>query len=568
MTDDETHNNSNSPSQPLLSNKPTPYSIDDPPLLSSSSPHDEIIESDENQYPIITFNYDSRTYQDLPFSILFFLFLLCTFGFGIFSIFHRNPNSSSSDLSSFTYNFNTSSCVKIKSSPPFASNFLTTVLEDFKFGDQISLVGLGFGSSSSSHVLKDLILTLIVTLVLSGPFALGLLWLLRHYTKQIIYSSIPFFVLIPIFFNVYWFVACTIKSKCRDAFPLVYRILALLFVFLIIGVIVWIIVVNWHRIELTVRIVGVASDALARNLGLFAVLPCLTIGLVIYYVPIVVFLVFSSKNGKILPHVDSEGSYTCVWKQDRWVPAYYALAILTMLWSAAAMVEAQVFLISGTIAQWYFSKEDSMPMRSIRFSLRNAFGPSFGTVCFSGLLIAAVRIVRAAVDSARREDALPGIVNLALRCCVNGLLSAVDFLNKFTINFAAITGEAYCSSAKMTYELLKRNLLSAVFVETVSTRILAGTIFVLSAIYAIVVCAILKGVSDLEVEVYFVAVAAGLLLIVVLGFFVHVLDNVIETVYVCFAIDRDKGEVFKQEVHDVYVHLPISRNHTRTPLIV
>lgn len=95
--------------------------------------------------------------------------------------------------------------------------------------------------------------------------------------------------------------------------------------------------------------------------------------------------------------------------------------------------------------------------------------------------------MRAAVDSARREDALPGIVNLALRCCVNALLSAVDFLNKFTINFAAITGEAYCSSAKMTYELLKRNLLSAVFVETVSTRILAGTIFVLSAIYAIMV---------------------------------------------------------------------------------
>ncbi|KAI3981594.1 hypothetical protein MKX01_007514 [Papaver californicum] len=566
MADDETNNNSNSASQPLLS-KP-PYSRDEPLLLSSASPHSEIIESDENQYPIITFNYDSRTYQDLPFSILFLLFLLSTFAFGIFSIFHRNPNSSSYDLSSFTYNFNTSSCVKIKSSPPSTSSFLVTVLlEDFKF-NQISVMGLGFGSLSSSHVLKDLILTLIITLVLSGPFALGLLWLLRHYTKQIIYSSIPFFVVIPIFFNVYWFVVCTVESKCRDAFPLLYRILALLFVFLIIGVIVWIIVVNWHRIELTVRIVGVASDALARNLGLFAVLPCLTIGLVLYYVPIVVFLVFSSKNGKILPRVDNEGSYTCVWKQDSWVPAYYALAILTMLWSATVMVEAQIFLISGTIAQWYFSKEESMPMRSIRFSLRNAFGPSFGTVCFSGLLIAVVRIVRASVDSARREDALPGIVNLVLRTCVNALLSAVDFLNKFTINFAAITGEAYCSSAKMTYELLKRNLLSAVFVETVSTRILAGTILVLSAIYAIMVCAILKAVSDLEVEVYFVAVAAGLLLIVVLGFFVHVLDNVIETVYVCFAIDRDKGGVLKQEVHDVYVHLPLSRNHTRTPLIV
>lgn len=116
---------------------------------------------------------------------------------------------------------------------------------------------------------------------------------------------------------------------------------------------------------------------------------------------------------------------------------------------------------------------------------RNAFGPSSGTVCFSGLLIAVVRVVRSIVDNANQEDS--GIVNLILRFCANTLLSAVEFVNKFTINFAAITGEAYCTSAKMTYELLKRNLLSPVFVETVSTRLLAGIIFVLSTIYAILV---------------------------------------------------------------------------------
>lgn len=117
---------------------------------------------------------------------------------------------------------------------------------------------------------------------------------------------------------------------------------------------------------------------------------------------------------------------------------------------------------------------------------RNAFGPSLGTICLSGLLIGVVRVVRAVVDTARQED-VPGIVNLILRCCVNVFLSAIDFLNKFTINFVAITGETYCTSARMTYELLKRNLLSVVFVETISTRLLAGIVFVLSALYAIVV---------------------------------------------------------------------------------
>jgi hypothetical protein len=118
---------------------------------------------------------------------------------------------------------------------------------------------------------------------------------------------------------------------------------------------------------------------------------------------------------------------------------------------------------------------------------RNAFGPSSGTICLSGLLIFVVRLVRSVVDNARQEGA-PGLVNIVLRCCVNALLTAVDFLNKFTINFAAITGEAYCTSARMTYELLRRNLLSAVFVETISSRLLVGIVFVLSAIYTIVVC--------------------------------------------------------------------------------
>ncbi|XP_022748169.1 CTL-like protein DDB_G0288717 [Durio zibethinus] len=522
------------PTEPLLFKPSTSSTYPSPPTEEPAQP-------DPGQFLQISFSYGPRPFKDLPFLILFLLLVLCTFAFGIFSIFHRNANYS--NVSSFSYYSNSTSCVQDTS---FLSN------SNWVFGSSLFL-------SSRSSLWTNLIWTLVITLILSVPICFLLLFFLKHYTKQIVYVSLPFFIIMPVFFDVYWFVACTLSSSCSDSFPLVYRILVLVFVLLIVGIIVWIIVVNWHRIELTVMIIGVASDALSRNLGLFLAIPLLTVGLVVYYAPIVVFLVFARFNGKIVAK-ESNGEYTCVWKQDSWVPAYYTLAILTMLWSLTTMVEAQVYVISGTIAQWYFSKDEKKPKRSIRSSLRNAFGPSSGTVCLSGLLICAVRLVRAAVESASQEDA-PGIVNLVLRCCVSALLSTIDFVNKFTINLAAITGEAYCTSARMTYELLKRNLLSAVFVETVSTRLLGGVIFVLSAVYAIVVCAILKGVSDLGVKEYIVAAIAWVLLLIVLGFFVHVLDNVIDTVYVCYAIDRDRGEVYKQEVHEVYVHLPTSRNN-------
>lgn len=539
------------PSKPLLSSY-----IDEFNQLHHSPPPSESDPSSSSHYPTnITYNYQSpRPIKDIAFLILFLIFVIATFGFGIFASINKNPNSSS--VSAFTYDISSDSCVKRRS------------ISDI--GDRDLFLNLL--RSDSGDILKNLIITLVITLILSVPISLFVLFSLKHYAKQLVYISLPFFVIVPISIDIYWFVICTINPTCSQNFPLPYRILVLVFVLLVIGLIVWIIVVNWSRIELTVNIIKVSSAALSNNLGLFLVLPALILGLLVYYVPIVVFLVFASQNGEIIPR-ENQGKVFCVWKQDSWVPAYFALAILTMLWSATAMVEAQVYVISGTIAQWYFSKDDSKVRKTIRSSLRNAFGPSFGTICFSGLLIAIVRIVRAAVDSVASEDA-GGIVNLILRCCVNALLSAFEFLNKFTINFSAITGESYCSSARLTYELLRRNLLSAVIVETISTRLLAGIILVLSAIYAIVVCVILQAASGLEVESYFVAAMAFVLLIVVLGFLVSVLDNVIDTVYICYAIDRDKGEVCKQEVHEIYVHLPISRNHNpaylnaRTPLLV
>uniref|UniRef100_A0A1J3GLL0 Choline transporter-like protein n=1 Tax=Noccaea caerulescens TaxID=107243 RepID=A0A1J3GLL0_NOCCA len=531
--------NSSSPSHPLLS-KPSTSALDSP---RRSDP-----ESDPTQFLQISYNFGLRPFKDIPFLLLFDLFVLSTFGFGIFSIFHRNSDYGSS--SSFTYDLTSSSCVKNSTSARISNRYWASSSVMIPSSDSV------FG--------KDLIWTLVVTLTLSVPLCFAVLLLLKHYTKQIVYACLPLFVVFPVFFNIYWFVACTLSSSCSDALPLAYRILVLVFVFLIIGVIVWIIVANWHRVELTIQIIGVASNALSKNLKLFLVLPLLTLGLVVYYAPIVVFLVFARFNGKFVPR-ELDGKYACEWKEDSWVPAYFALAIITMLWSLAVMVEMQVYVISGAISQWYFSKEDSMPKSCIRTCLRNAFGQSFGTICLSGILISVVRVVRAIVDNAREENQ-QGIVNLVLRCCASALLGAIDYLNKFTINFAAITGEAYCTSAKMTYELLRRNLLSAVFVETVSTRILTGIVFVLSAAYAVATWAVLRGVSNLGKESYLVAVVAWLVLIVILAFLVHVLDNVIDTIYVCYAIDRDKGDVCKQEVHEVYVHLPISRS-TRSSLI-
>lgn len=546
------------------------------PLLNKSGLQEtEISSSQQEDYHPIRYNSGRRYFRDIPFLIVFVILVLATFAFGIFSIVHRNRNYG--NVSSYVYDTNSSSCTKSSLSVDIRDQGLgfdgayehlsyhPIRVTQLEYYPNLEVLG------SSKHLLKDMVWTLVITLILSIPFLFGLLWLLRHYTKQIVYSCLPFFVLIPVFINVFWFVACTMSKDCRDEISLALRIFILLFIFVLCGIIVWIIIINWYRIELTIRIIGTASEGLARNMRLMLVLPGLVAGLFVYYIPIIVFLVFARLNGRIIPNPKVEesgyacggstGVECCLWKEDGWVPAYYALAIITMLWSLTTMIEAQAYVISGTISQWYFCKADSSPPRSIRNSIRNAFGPSFGTISFSGLVFGVVRFVRSAVDNARREGH-EGIVYVILRCCVDCALSTIDFLNQFTINFAAITGQSYCSSAKMSYELLKRNLLSAVVVETISSRLLFGVMFVVTVIYAIVVCAILKAATSLGGDAYFVAVVAWALLFLILYYFVHVLDNVIDTIYICYAMDKDTGDVSRSEVHDVYVRLPVSRNDT------
>ena len=56
-----------------------------------------------------------------------------------------------------------------------------------------------------------------------------------------------------------------------------------------------------------------------------------------------------------------------------------------------------------------------------------------------------------------------------------------------------------------------------------------------------------------------VSALSWLILFLVLVLFVRVLSNIIDTVYICYAMDKDHGVASKPEVHDVLVLLPASR---------
>eukprot|EP00250_Pteridium_aquilinum_P028113 c36609_g1_i1 orf=299-2083(-) len=539
-------------------------------------------------HPGFGYVHGPRPYRDVAFTVIFVILVLASVAWGIFCIVNHNEDyglvdsalyNSTSGLcyTSSEYEFKPSRINQIVKPNSMSSwERITTFHKGKSFSSPLkagrtqilSQKGLG-GSFTAASFVAVLVWTLVLTVVLSVPIIFGFLWLLKAFAKQLVYACLPFFILIPVFLNIFWFVACIVYSECAESFNLAGRIALFIFVFLLCGIFAWIIYSNWDRVELTIKIMQTSAQALLSNWTLLLILPALSLVLLIYMVPFIVFLIYAYMNGEI---VGTSSSYCqgesatdcCSWSADSWVPAYYVLTIFTILWSILLMTEAQVYVLSSTIAQWYFAMSGARVSGSIRQALKNAFGPSFGTVTFSGLVLSFVRMIRAAVDSAQNARGQPGCFTGFLRCCVGCALVSIEFLNKFTINFAAITGESYCNSAKLSYDLLKRNLLSPAFVEVISTRLLGGMVFVISVVYAVVVCAILVAGMDLGAIAYYVTVLAWLLLFVIFLLFCQVLDNIIDTIYICYAIDKDSGGVSKMEVHDVYLMLPVSRDHPQT----
>lgn len=52
------------------------------------------------------------------------------------------------------------------------------------------------------------------------------------------------------------------------------------------------------------------------------------------------------------------------------------------------------------------------------------------------------------------------------------------------------------------------------------------------------------------------AILSWLIVISVLILFVRVLSNIVDTVYICYAMDKDQGVASKPEIHNVLAELP------------
>lgn len=325
--------------------------------------------SSQDGSTVFGYNVGIRPYQDLIFTIIFLLLILISASFGIYGVVKSNPDYQYIESAHYDP---TRGCSIPENKPLSAMSAMHILLP------RILVKNIQSTAPSATPIW----VTLGLTLALSGPLAIGVLYLLRVYTKELVYATLPFIVLLPIALNLTWFILCQRNIECRTEFDSTGQYALFGIILLMCGLMVYVIYSNWDRIELTIRVVKTSSEALHHNLVLLVALPSLSLGLVLFCVPFVAFMGYAYTNGELVVNPElvdhptrqcARGTDTpcCVWEPAAWVQYYEYLSGFAVLWSAMIMAQIQVFTISGAIAQWYFAQAGSSSVNATRRSLRS-----------------------------------------------------------------------------------------------------------------------------------------------------------------------------------------------------
>ena len=326
-----------------------------------------------------------------------------------------------------------------------------------------------------------------------------------------------------------------------------------------------------NELNLIASLLQVATQGLRDNPHVITTTVGLSVVSLLYIAPAVAAMMFAAENGHVAVStvataksgdgcVDFVGAAVdcCGFQVDPWVPYYMTLSIVSLLWVTSAALETRLYVIGGTMCQWYFAPAGTTDFSGVVWgSLSNALGPSFGTICFGSFVLTMTEMAKAATERLRREERENILVCLcaAVMECVYAL---VEYISKFAVLQASMTGEAFCDAAASATDILSRNFLMAYGTYAFPSMILQGAALVLALGCGVLTWTLawaqFAATNVVNASMYAAIVGAlcGVVAFVALTFFVMIALNVVDAVFLCYALDKDRNMVNHAEFHAVF----------------
>eukprot|EP01133_Synstelium_polycarpum_P018881 gene18881-22584_t len=220
--------------------------------------------------------------------------------------------------------------------------------------------------------------------------------------------------------------------------------------------------------------------------------------------------------------------------------------IFAFLWVTSFISATFQHVVAGAVSHWYFSRdptgETTVGSHNAFRSLGRALTYSMGSLALGSLIIGFIEFMAFMLRLCKKSNASNKLVVMVVSClqcilgCVEGI---VRWVNKFGYIYVSMHGYSFCKATKECFDLVSRNMFSAVIMDFIGSFVLLMGKVLVSAATALFASVLLYALDRSVKENALTVGLASLFAFCIANIFTHIIGIGTDTVFVCYLEDLE-----------------------------
>ncbi|KAL7750732.1 hypothetical protein RI367_003689 [Sorochytrium milnesiophthora] len=318
------------------------------------------------------------------------------------------------------------------------------------------------------------------------------------------------------------------------------------------------------RIETTVSIIRLATEILSANPHIFTLSLGILGGYVLFVVVWVAFVARLVQMTAVVSLLDKAIAGQGTWLEGLQFTPMLLFFVFMLLWTTCLFANVHRMTIAGIVHHWYFHRHTPSHVTGgarAKWALRRTATELFGTACFGGLVLTAVQASQIAHSvyrkHLRKSVPLPDVP--ALLTSITAYLGRILMvINHYTLIYAAITGHSFITSARNSTRLFQRTLVEALIRDLFTRAILLLGNVILCGFVGMAMVSLVRRDQVGDNGTAWIVVIGMWISWGVMRFWGEVMVNVIDSTFMCYAIDMDNKTCHSNLAHTAFGRKPLN----------
>ncbi|EGG17189.1 hypothetical protein DFA_08176 [Cavenderia fasciculata] len=237
--------------------------------------------------------------------------------------------------------------------------------------------------------------------------------------------------------------------------------------------------------------------------------------------------------------------------------------IFAFCWVTSFISAVFQHVVAGAVSHWYFSRnptgETNIGNHNAFTSLGRALSTSMGSLALGSLIIGFIEFMGVMLRISKNTNAENKLLVFVINClqcilsCVEGI---VRWVNKFGYIYVSMHGYSFCKSTKDCFDMVSRNMFSAIIMDFIGSFVLLLGKFLVTAGTGIFSSLLLYALGRSLKDNALTVGLAALFAFCITNIFTHIIGIGTDTIFVCYLEDleengRDGNLYISSDLHEL-----------------